>query len=241
MISTQVLASGALAPVHKFSKFVHGCAVLLPDEVQAMPYWVDDPALAPSIRATGASGASLLRRPSPPRPRAARPSSAWGDASPRGGAPLRPRAQGCGAHFADCWVAPRALADCCPGGDGDLRGVLEKPFARQKIEPKLHFANERTFVHWLHAAALLAAFGAGAGARTDGGGRATAYACGLGAGAAALAWYAALTYRWRGARIAARAPAEWGDPHGPLVLGVAVVSFLATAWCAEVRAWLART
>lgn len=235
-----VLASGALAPVHKFSKFVHGCAVLLPDEVQAMPYWVDDPALAPSIRATGASGASLLRRPSPPRPRAARPSSAWGDASPRGGAPLRPRAQGCGAHFADCWVAPRALADCCPGGDGDLRGVLEKPFARQKIEPKLHFANERTFVHWLHAAALLAAFGAGAGARTDGGGRATAYACGLGAGAAALAWYAALTYRWRGARIAARAPAEWGDPHGPLVLGVAVVSFLATAWCAEVRAWLAR-
>lgn len=118
--------------------------------------------------------------------------------------------------------------------------MLEKPFARQKIEPKLHFANERTFVHWLHAAALLAAFGAGAGARTDGSGRATAYACGLGAGAAALAWYAALTYRWRGARIAARAPAEWGDPHGPLVLGVAVVSFLATAWCAEVRAWLAR-
>ena len=72
-----MLASGALAPVHKFSKFVHGCAVLLPDEVQAMPYWVDDPALAPSIRATGASGASLLRRPSPPRPRAARPSRAF--------------------------------------------------------------------------------------------------------------------------------------------------------------------
>ena len=44
----------------------------------------------------------------------------------------------------------------------------------------------------------------------------------------------------RRAIVAARAPAEWGDPHGPLVLGVAVVSFLATAWCAEVRAWLAR-
>ena len=27
--------SDALAPVHKFSKFIHGCAVLLPDEVQA--------------------------------------------------------------------------------------------------------------------------------------------------------------------------------------------------------------
>ncbi len=44
----------------------------------------------------------------------------------------------------------------------------------------------------------------------------------------------------RGRIGGSRAPAEWGDPHGPLVLGVAVVSFLATAWCAEVRAWLAR-
>ena len=229
-----VLESGSLAPVHKFSKFAHGCAVLLPDEVQAMPYWVDDPALAPSIRATGAAGASLLKRPGSPRPRAARPSAAW-VRSPS----ARPRPPGCGV-LADCWVAPRALADCCPGGGDDLRGIQEKPFARQKIEPKLHFANERTFLHWLHAAALLAAFGAGAGARTDGGPRATAYACGLGGGAAALAWYAALTYRWRGARIAARAPAEWGDPHGPLVLGVAVAGFLATAWVAEARAWLAR-
>jgi len=35
--------------VHKFSKFIHGTATLLPDMVQAVPYWVDDESLRPSI------------------------------------------------------------------------------------------------------------------------------------------------------------------------------------------------
>ena len=30
---TELLNSGMLLEVHKFSKFIHGCAVLLPDEV----------------------------------------------------------------------------------------------------------------------------------------------------------------------------------------------------------------
>ena len=44
-----------LAPVNKFSKFIHACATLLPDEVQAMPYWIDDPALRDSIKATNST------------------------------------------------------------------------------------------------------------------------------------------------------------------------------------------
>ena len=46
LISTQV---------NKFSKFIHACATLLPDEVQAMPYWIDDPALRDSIKATNST------------------------------------------------------------------------------------------------------------------------------------------------------------------------------------------
>lgn len=41
--------SGYLTLVHKMSKFIHGCAVLLPDMVQSMPYWIDDLSLRPSI------------------------------------------------------------------------------------------------------------------------------------------------------------------------------------------------
>ena len=37
------------AQVHKFSKFIHGSATLLPDLVQAVPYWVDDESVRPSM------------------------------------------------------------------------------------------------------------------------------------------------------------------------------------------------
>lgn len=41
-----------MAQVHKFSKFIHGTATLLPDMVQAVPYWVDDESLRPSINSS---------------------------------------------------------------------------------------------------------------------------------------------------------------------------------------------
>ena len=37
---TDLLDSGYLTEVHKFSKFIHGTATLMPDLVQAVPYWV---------------------------------------------------------------------------------------------------------------------------------------------------------------------------------------------------------
>lgn len=52
---TQLINSGMLSEVHKFSKFIHGCAVLLPDEIRAVPYWIDDPSLKSSIVSSGAS------------------------------------------------------------------------------------------------------------------------------------------------------------------------------------------
>ena len=38
-----------LVQVHKFSKFIHGTSVLLPDMVQAVPYWIDDESIRKSI------------------------------------------------------------------------------------------------------------------------------------------------------------------------------------------------
>ena len=35
--------------VHKFSKFIHGTATLLPDMVAAVPYWIDDESVRPSM------------------------------------------------------------------------------------------------------------------------------------------------------------------------------------------------
>ncbi len=51
---SELLQSGMLHEVNKFSKFIHGCAALLPEDVQSMPYWMDDPSMRPSLIASGA-------------------------------------------------------------------------------------------------------------------------------------------------------------------------------------------
>jgi hypothetical protein len=60
---TDLINSGMLMEVHKFSKFIHGSAVLLPEEVRAVPYWIDDPSLRDSIVHSGAE-AVLNENPS---------------------------------------------------------------------------------------------------------------------------------------------------------------------------------
>jgi SPX domain protein involved in polyphosphate accumulation len=50
----EMLDSGKLLEVHKFSKFIHGGAVLMPEDVRSVPYWIDDATLAESIRVSGA-------------------------------------------------------------------------------------------------------------------------------------------------------------------------------------------
>ena len=56
---TELINSGMVLEAHKFSKFIHGCAVLLPEEVRAAPYWLDDESLRQSIVNSGA-GSILL-------------------------------------------------------------------------------------------------------------------------------------------------------------------------------------
>ena len=47
-----------MTDVYAFSKMLHGVATLLPDSLQAVPYWVDDESVRASMAASG---------PSPPR------------------------------------------------------------------------------------------------------------------------------------------------------------------------------
>jgi hypothetical protein len=55
---TELIQSGKLLEVSKFSKFIHGCAVLMPQDVYAVPYWIDDVTLKDSIVKSG--GGQLL-------------------------------------------------------------------------------------------------------------------------------------------------------------------------------------
>jgi hypothetical protein len=45
------MESEAVIPVEDWSKFIHGCAVLLPETVRAVPYWMDDSLIELSVEA----------------------------------------------------------------------------------------------------------------------------------------------------------------------------------------------
>ena len=65
-----VRAAARRAQVHKFSKFIHGSATLLPDLVQAVPYWVDDESVRPSmLQSAPAAPPACAPRPSTPAAR----------------------------------------------------------------------------------------------------------------------------------------------------------------------------
>jgi hypothetical protein len=47
----QLMESEATIPIEDWSKFIHGCAVLLPETVRAVPYWMDDELVELSVAA----------------------------------------------------------------------------------------------------------------------------------------------------------------------------------------------
>lgn len=170
---TDLINSGMLMQVHKFSKFIHGCATLMPEDVQAVPYWIDDPTIAPSIIASGAedilrtsTGANQYYQHLIPHDKEGKPKSL----------PVRPAVP----------RSPPALSGRSPSIDGpdEEAGWCDKLFtydtstpwwcfqwasemedlktlAPQKVEPKLFLANERTYVKWLHMAVILSSASTG--------------------------------------------------------------------------------
>lgn len=205
---TEMLESGKLLEVHKFSKFIHGGAVLMPEDVRSVPYWIDDATLAESIRVSGAghlletsTGANEFYKHLLPH-----------DAEGKVKARVKPSK----AEVADSTTLSAAAAierqkelkssyQFAPGGadveaaGGDTPGCCEDCFewtqpmssdhvTGQKVdalnlvcciivgcmltrlctsiyplqvEPKLFFANERTFISWLHMAVILASMSTG--------------------------------------------------------------------------------
>ena len=152
------------------------------------------------------------------------------------------------------WLARASFSDSnlaradepCFGRDTDVRGGMQKPLVRQKLEPKLIFATERTFVHWLHASVVFLTFGAGAMAVADGAAgtaaersRAWVVALVLSAGSIAINIFALYNYKWRLGRIRSREPVEWGDPRGPAVIGSILIALLSLSLVLNTRRLMA--
>ena len=122
-------------------------------------------------------------------------------------------------------------------------GYNEESFAPtsvQKIEPKIFFANERSFLHWLHAGVTLYTIVAGilAFAYETHSVSAHWYAMALLPIALGFCLYALRLFLWRAEKIRTRIPGRWDDPRGPLMLGslLAGVLFInLVVKCKEIR------
>ena len=264
---TDLQNSGMLYECHKYSKFVHGCAVLLPEDVQAVPYWIDDVSLRQAI--IDSDGVRVLSDPitgvgpganelydhllpfgttTNNRMETAVGRTSADKAASKGltgeKAPLLNEGN-YGSNFYDNDEELAAISDddeddtfCgwnfpfCSNSNASYE--LLAPTSVQKIEPKVFFANERTYLHWLHIGVILSTIASGILSFSEETGATWGEFYGLLLLPLSLAFciYALYIFLWRADRIRTRIPARWDDSFGPMVLGgilaaVLTINFLA--------------
>lgn len=270
---TDLQNSGLLYEVHKFSKFIHGCAVMHPEDVRAVPYWVDDASLRQSILASG-GGRILVRS----------------DLSEKEKTNIKHPGSGPGANQIYDHLLPfgdiagnkvNTATGRTNNSKAASQGILSNsrnhdpadkrvsqytvnlysetdedddndeeepetcmgwlfpfcspynnvsivaPTSVQKIEPKVFFANERTFLHWLHAGITLYTIASGILVFSqDSAIWARYYAMALLPIALGFCMYALHVFLWRADRIKTRIPGRWDDQRGPYLLGGLLVIVL---------------
>lgn len=237
-----LMTSGLITEVHKMSKFIHGGAVLFPELVQAVPYWIDDESIRDSIKASA------------PAPALIEPTAR--DARAEEMQDRKPRRRGLtdeGNHplLGDAPTLALMRANVVENGaaenDDDGSTPWWNPFATpkgpatslpQRLEPKTFLASERTFLSWLHMAITLASIAAAllAFAATSHKTHDRMHALSrnlvefiallLLPLAAFIVAYALMVFLWRNSQIAMKQASYIDDRRGPLLLSVLVVSAL---------------
>lgn len=168
-----LLESGMVTEVHKFSKFIQGTATLFPDMVQAVPYWVDDETLRPSMLMSAPSPRESDLVNSIPSPMMRLDLDSSREERPREIPRFRGPALEDLRHpllgdepTMDLIGEQNYLRDKCAQkrGGGNVHSYLTRLFGLDKpkrvvgprqamrVEPKTFFANERTFLSWLNMA-----------------------------------------------------------------------------------------
>jgi uncharacterized membrane protein YidH (DUF202 family) len=100
------------------------------------------------------------------------------------------------------------------------------PHTGPKVEPKVFFANERTFLSWLHMSVTLASAALAILAFSKGqGGFAQVYGLLLLPMSIIFCAYALHTFQWRRKKIQERDPGPYDDGFGPVLLaGMLIVT-----------------
>jgi len=220
-----LLDSGMLMEVHKFSKFIHGCSVLLPDDVSDVPYWIDDVTLAQSIQQSGSEeilknsiGANeyykqLLPHDSDGIAKARKLAENTKKAPQRSPNRLVEVENSYDQTDEECFAQWCELME-----DPDISHVTI-----QKVEPKVFLANERTFIKWLQMAVVLSSFSIGILAFAGKESNSQYFAIMLLPMSLLFIVHATRTFLWRSSLIRNRDATRWDDPIGPILLTSLVI------------------
>ena len=115
-----------------------------------------------------------------------------------------------------------------------IGSLMKKRQAAIKIEPKVFFANERTFLAWMHSSVLLAGASVAIVSMSDDNLLNQLYGVILLPIAIAFMIYSMHMYGKRAMMIRRRAPGPYEDVIGPAVLAVALMLSIVTQFTIKV-------
>lgn len=230
-----LVSSHLVEAVPKFSKFIHGCATLLPNKVDLIPFWL--PQMGVDIRKqpnsqyginSDSQGQGLVHFAEPQNAQNATETS-----------PLL------GSTVSNTMVVPlwqRIVRKICDIMGYDVRIAkdpegteyvtdLKVPKGKRicvpvRVEPKVYFANERTFLSWIEIGILLGAMAA----------TLLNYGNKLAKQAALMFFFVAVgtitysigIYIYRLRAIRERKAIRYDDPYGPAVICVSLAAAVGT-------------
>jgi len=246
----ELLATGWIQEIKKFSKFQHAIATCFPTKVKIMPYWLSEvhvnaaPAPAPAgdadvgyvvVEEADLGDTGLIDAVAIPVATANSDTDARETAAMLTQETALPTARQRGARgsAASVDVAGAAPVQRRPRQAAHVE-IKSTNLTRAKIEPKTYFANERTFIQWLSAALLIITLSAGMMAINDTGRIIGTLFFPIGA---AIVIYALVIFHWRRRKIGMRDPGRYDDGVGPTVLATALlcvmVATLSFTWVQE--------
>ena len=201
----ELVSSHLVEAVPKFSKFIHGVATLLPDKVDLIPFWL--PQLDVDIR---------------------KPSTNYGIE--------RPAQYGSSISGSDNYddedPEENIGFDGVAGSSSSPSGTMfisniKVPKGKRisvpvRIEPKVYFANERTFLSWVEIGIVLGAIAGGL--LNFGNGPAVQAAVGFFLTAVLTIVYAIGLYIWRVYNIRKKRAVRYDDQFGPTAICIALAA-----------------
>lgn len=239
-----LISSHLVEEVPKFSKFIHGCATLFPEAVPLEPYWLpqmgmdirkpppkeleedsEDAGLAGSSEEASSMGKEPLysKREKTPNEQHVSIGIERDDGEGESSRLLGPSAAGTSGSRGILGLFASKSNKVRPDssnvgavGLGKTQSNDKRIYVPVRVEPKVFFANERTFLSWIHFSIFLG----GIATALVGLGNHTARISGYLFGVVSVLFtaYALYLYQWRARRIRQRDPGPYDDRIGPIVI-----------------------